>query len=181
MRITKHSSRFIEMFGNVEKKALKELFDVKKGSIITREQVTHGPIPVIAGGQEPSCYHNESNRPANTVTVSASGAYAGFVNYWAEPIFASDCNTITPKESIPIDPLFLYKGLLSMQDQIYTLQKGGAQPHVYGKDLEKLLFPFPKMDKQICYLAFARQADKSKFELKQAIEKIDKVMRALMQ
>ena len=38
----------------------------------------------------------------------------------------------------------------------------------------------PPMDDQLAFVMVARQADKSKFELKQAIEKIDKVMRALM-
>ena len=28
------------------------------------------------------------------ISISASGANAGFVNYWNEPIFAADCNTI---------------------------------------------------------------------------------------
>lgn len=39
----------------------------------------------------------------------------------------------------------------------------------------------PNIDEQNKFVAIAEQADKSKFELKQAIEKIDKVMRALLQ
>ena len=42
-------------------------------------------------------------------------------------------------------------------------------------------FLIPPMTAQRMYSAVFQQADKSKFELKQAIEKIDKVMRALMQ
>lgn len=36
-------------------------------------------------------------------------------------------------------------------------------------------------EQQEQFVCLYKQADKSKFELKQAIEKIDKVMRALMQ
>ena len=44
-----------------------------------------------------------SNRPANVITVSGSGANAGFVNFWPIPIFASDCSTILPLDSKELD------------------------------------------------------------------------------
>jgi len=47
--------------------------------------------------------------------------------------------------------------------------------------LSKVIVPVPTKDIQYMFIRVAEQADKSKFELKQAIEKIDKVMRALMQ
>ena len=74
--------------------SLKEICDIQKGTSITRADTVEGNIPVIAGGQEPAYYHNQSNRDGNIITVSASGAYAGFVNYFDIPIFASDCTTI---------------------------------------------------------------------------------------
>ena len=64
---------------------------------LTEEKAVKGNIPVIAGGQSPAYYHNKSNREGNIITVSASGAYAGFINYFNNPIFASDCNTIKSK------------------------------------------------------------------------------------
>ena len=33
--------------------------------------------------------------------------------------------------------------LLSFQDKIYSLQSGGAQPHIYPKDLENLKLQIP--------------------------------------
>ena len=114
------------------------------------------------------------------ITVSASGAYAGFVNYWDCPIFASDCNTISPKKKDETDTTFLFNGLKAMQSQIYGLQKGGAQPHVYGKDLQKLLFPFPSFEKQLCFSKIATQAEQSKAELRKSIEAIDGVIKSLI-
>ena len=49
------------------------------------------------------------------------------------------------------------------------------------KYLKLFSYCCPNVDEQRAFLAICHQADKSKFELKQAIEKIDKVMRAMMQ
>ncbi len=155
-------SQFIEMFKDENLVPLGNICNIEKGATITRNDVQPGNIPVVAGGQEPSCYHNISNREAGAITVSASGAYAGYINFWDCPIFASDCNTIIPKDVERVDQTFIYFGLKSMQQQIYSLQKGGAQPHVYGKDLQKFLFPNPPYAKQIVFSEIAKQADKSK-------------------
>ena len=91
-----------------------------------------GYIPVIAGGQEPAYFHNESNREGNVITISASGAYAGFVNYFENEIFASDCNTVISKDENQISTKLIFEFLKSIQKEIYGLQRGQAQPHVYG-------------------------------------------------
>jgi type I restriction enzyme S subunit len=40
--------------------------------------------------------------------------------------------------------------------------------------------PVPSMDEQILFVEVLTQADKSKFELKQCIENIDKVIKSLI-
>lgn len=173
-------SQFIEMFKGDNQVPLGDICNIEKGATITRNDVLHGEVPVVAGGQEPSCYHNVANREAGAITVSASGAYAGYINFWNCPIFASDCNTIISKDDEKTDQTFVYFGLRAMQKQIYGLQKGGAQPHVYGKDLQKFMFPYPSYAKQIEFSKMAKQADKSKFELRKSIEAIDKVIKGLI-
>ena len=158
-----YQSQFIEMFKDSPKSTISDFCKVEKGATITRNEVIEGDIPVIAGGQEPSCYHNVANRKAGAITISASGAYSGFVNYWSTPIFASDCNTVIPIDEENTNVHFLYNGLKAMQKEIYALQKGGAQPHVYGKDIEKVLFPYPTKAEQDIFADIAQQADKSKF------------------
>ena len=54
--------------------------NIRKGSMLTSEEFIVGNVPVIAGGKTPAGYHNVANRPANTITISASGASAGFFN-----------------------------------------------------------------------------------------------------
>ena len=117
---------------------LGEVCEIEKGTSITKAKVTDGKIPVIAGGQQPAYYHNQSNREGKTITVSASGAYAGFVNYFDYPIFVSDCTTIKTKDEKSLLTDFVFSLLKSRQAEIYKFQNGAAQPHVYGKDLAKI-------------------------------------------
>ena len=42
----------------------------------------------MAGGLEPAYYHNEANTKAPVITVSGSGANAGFSRMYHEDVFA---------------------------------------------------------------------------------------------
>lgn len=129
-------------------KFLSEIADIKKGTSINKEEAIAGSIPVIAGGQGVAYYHNKANRSGDVITVSASGANAGYVNFFNEPIFASDCNTIVTKDEYLISTKLIYLFLKLIQDEIYTLQRGQAQPHVYGDDLSRVKVPVLAKDIQ---------------------------------
>jgi len=119
-----------------EKGELGELVDIKKGKNITRSIIQPGIVPVVAGGLLPAYYHNVSNTKSPTITVSASGANAGYVNLYYEDIWASDCSYIDENTT---ETVYFYFSLLkAKQTEIFFLQKGSAQPHVYPKDLMSL-------------------------------------------
>jgi len=121
---------------------------VRRGTTITKKQTVEGEVPVIGGGTKPTYFHNESNRAANCITVSGSGASAGFVNKWEAPIFASDCSTIEPKDETQLHQ-FVYYYLMSQQQLIYdNFRSGAAQPHVYSKDIETLDYPIVSLAEQ---------------------------------
>ena len=126
---------------------LQDVCEIKKGVAITRKQLIEGPIPVIAGGQKPSAYHNKANYAGDVVTVSATGAYAGFVSYFNEPIFASDCSVIRSSHSRVINK-FVFHALKFKQAALYALQVGTGQPHVYPRDLAKFQIPLPPLEVQ---------------------------------
>jgi len=126
---------------------LKEYADLKRGTSITKKDITDGDIPVIAGGQKPAYFHNKSNRSSNCITVSSSGAYAGYVAFHTNPIFASDCFTIE-KNSPDLNQKFLFYLLKFKQELIYSFQTGGGQPHVYAKDFDKFKIPLPSIETQ---------------------------------
>ena len=117
---------------------------IEKGTSITEKETVNGEIPVIAGGTSPAYYHNKSNRNANVITISASGANAGFVNYFDIPIWASDCSTITSTNSKKANIKYIYELLKSKQNDIYYSQKGKSQPHVYPDDISEYKLPFPE-------------------------------------
>lgn len=134
--------------GIYENKKLRELATVNKGQSITSSNVVEGQYPVIAGGKTSPYSHNEFNYDGKTITVSASGAYSGYVWYHNEPIFASDCAVIKTKDETIITMDFLSEILKLKQTEIYGLQQGAGQPHVYPSDLIKLNIPVPPIDIQ---------------------------------
>jgi type I restriction enzyme S subunit len=98
-------------------------------------------------GKTPAYYHNKSNRSGKTITISASGASAGYVAFHSRPIFASDCSTISENKNFDIQ--YLYYSLKNLQDKIYQAQTGGAQPHIHPKDIAKIQINFPvSLDEQ---------------------------------
>lgn len=115
---------------------LGEAVEIRRGKNITRKKVVLGSVPVVAGGIKPSCYHNESNTGSPVITVSASGANAGYVSLHHKPVWASDCSFIDPEISPHI--YYLYSMFLDRRIEITGLQRGAAQPHVYPKDLMRL-------------------------------------------
>ncbi len=70
-----------------------------------------------------------------------SGASAGYVAFWKEPIFASDCTTVRGADDEHTE--YLYHLLKNRQSEIQAASSGAAQPHVYPKDLEVLKIPQP--------------------------------------
>ena len=112
---------------------LANIAEIRKGQAMTGRNVAAGDVPVIAGGIAPSYYHDTPNRKANTITISASGANAGYVSFHTKPIFASDCSTV--EENIYYDIKYLFYLLQLWQRNISKLQTGGAQPHVYPAQL----------------------------------------------
>lgn len=128
--------------------SLRSIASIVKGQSITKDKVIEGDYPVIAGGQSSPYSHNTYNQEPNVITVSASGAYAGYVWFHNQKIFASDCNVIRSKDESEVTTEFIYNVLKAKQGEIYRMQQGAGQPHVYARDLEKLTIPLPPPTKQ---------------------------------
>ena len=129
-----------------EKKKLGDISVFKRGKTITKKNVIEGTIPVVAGGLEPAYYCNKSNTSNRVITISGSGANAGFTRMYYEKVWASDCSYIDSDSTQYLH--FTYCYLQSNKKVVDNMQKGAAQPHVYAKDInnldviipEKLLF-----------------------------------------
>jgi type I restriction enzyme S subunit len=122
-------------------KFLGDLITPKKGKTITRATCVDGDVPVVAGGLQPAYYHNTANVLQPAITISASGANAGYVRLYLENIWASDCSYINSEVTNTVH--FWYLFLSRNQELIYGMQQGAAQPHIYPSDLMRLKITFP--------------------------------------
>lgn len=111
----------------------------KRGKSLQSRNMIAGKIPVISGGLKPAGLHNESNTQAPVITVSASGANAGFVALWETPVWSADSSYIDA--SITDDVYFYYLFMKANQANIYGMQTGSGQPHIYPKHIELLEIP----------------------------------------
>lgn len=118
--------------------------EIRKGRNITKETVTEGLVPVVAGGLKPAYFHNTANVKGPVITISASGANAGHVGLYFRDIWASDCSFISAVENPFL--IFIHQTLRQNDASIRAMQKGAAQPHVYPKDLQRLPVAWPTDD-----------------------------------
>lgn len=167
-------NRKIEIQSKYEVLRLKDIASIRKGQSITSSECKEGNVKVVAGGTNYACLHNQANRGANVITISASGANAGYVNFWDEPIFASDCTTVVGRNDI--ETLFIYNYLKKIQNQIFYLQKGSAQPHVYPKDIEQIPIPNVPENIQNHIVEECNQVDK---EYEDSVRKIEECKKGI--
>mgnify|MGYP000865103977 FL=1 len=91
---------------------------------------------LFRSGIAPSYYHDTSNTRSPVITISASGANAGFINLYHVDVWASDCSYIDLSATPHV--FYYYLWLDHHRATITHLQRGSAQPHVYPKDLANL-------------------------------------------
>lgn len=128
----------------VEWKKLGEVCDFQRGETITQKNAIEGDIPVIAGGQQPAYCHNKANRDGETIAISGSGAYAGYVSFWNIPIYLSDAFSVNPNKDL-LYPKYVFYFLKNIQEKIYNTKQGSGVPHVYGSSISKFIIPIPPL------------------------------------
>lgn len=125
---------------------LGELCNFKRGkNLLTKNAIDEG-VPVVAGGLEPSCYHNVANTGAPVITVSGSGANAGFMRMYHVPVWASDCSFI----DISCENFYFVYCFLKVNSKLLKhAQTGAVQPHVKPSDIHDFELAIP--DKESIY------------------------------
>ena len=162
----------LEIIGKPEWQVkLGDVTEIRKGTSITQKDAQKGKIKVVAGGIDFAYFHNISNRPKDTITISASGANAGYVNIWKEEIFASDCTTIKTHDNL--QSLYLYNLLKLMQNNIFELARGAAQPHVYPDDIKDIKIPLPPLEIQEEIIKACEKVDGEIEKANEVIEKAE--------
>jgi type I restriction enzyme S subunit len=155
------------------------VYNITKGQLITDKTRVDGIIPVIAGGKSAAYHHNKANRVGKTITVSGSGANAGYVSFHSHPIFASDCSTIEESKSYSIE--FIYFFLKLKQNDIYNAQTGGAQPHIHPSDLNPMVIDLPDKNEQKAIAQILSDMDAEITQLETKKEKYQAIKQGMMQ
>jgi len=130
----------------VEMKTLGEILILKKGEYITKKEAIEGIYPVILGGKEPAYFINRYNHVGKAIVISRSGASAGYVSFWNEPIFVTDGFLIEPHNNVTIE--FLYYILKNKQRDLHGAQKGGAIPHITPTLIRAFIVAVPPLREQ---------------------------------
>lgn len=118
-----------------------------RGDYITKKSTNSGDIPVILGGQEPAYFIDKSNHDGEIVVIARSGASAGFVSYWNEPIFVTDGFGYEAKENVTI-PKYLYFILKNIEKDLNAMKRGAGVPHVSSEAIGKIELPVPSIEEQ---------------------------------
>lgn len=120
-----------------------DLCTFKRGKGLLSKDAILGDVPVVAGGMQPSCYHNVANTQAPVVTVSGSGANAGFTRLYHVNVWASDCSFIDRNcENL----YFVYCYLIRNKRLLKHAQTGAVQPHVKPADIHNFETVIPPKD-----------------------------------
>lgn len=170
----------INDFGDKNTIFLSDEADLENGTSTSAAEIQPGNFPVIAGGREPAYYCDQFNREGDVITISQSGAYAGYISYHRGPIFASDCFTIKAKPSSSYTTKDLYYLLKDKQEQIYAFATGSVQKHVYSKDMERFRIPDYEKNPQEVHKLIASLQEKMNLQL-EASDTINKLQVKLNQ
>ena len=173
-------SGFIEMFGNPQycesETILANICNMKAGKAIKSDELKDEGYPCY-GGNGLRGYLDRYSHEGTFPIIGRQGALCGNVILAKGQFYATEhAVVVTPKETINNEWLYYCLTLMDFN----RLARGVAQP---GLSVEVLLnqpIRFPSLPLQEEFAAFARQADKSEFELKKVIEDIDMVIKSLI-
>lgn len=170
-------SQFIEMFSKYPSETpWYKLLTIINGKAYPEEYNNIGTYPIC--GSAGIMYYGERKLcDANTIILGRKGNINHPIymesDYWiVDTAFCLDVN-----KSI-LHPKYFY--YWCCQYDFTKLNKQGVLPSLTRKDLEKIEMSVPPMAEQKKFVSIVEQADKSKFELKQCIENIDKVINSLI-
>lgn len=175
-------SQFIEMFGqsSLDNGIIGDYLLLKAGKAMPADRISSskadGMFPCF-GGNGIRGYVDSYNYDGDYAIIGRQGALCGNVCLAQGKFYATEHAVVVTPKAI-VDSTWLFFALNQMNLNQYA--RGVAQPGLAVNELEKLPFSVPDINKQTEFSVIAKQADKSKFELKRSIEAIDKVIKSLI-
>lgn len=173
-------SQFIEMFGNPIMKekdeslpTLGEVCILKAGKFVKadsiKEKQEDGLFPCF-GGNGLRGYVPSFNQEGEFPLIGRQGALCGNVQYAVGKFHATE-HAVVVTPNIEMDRFWLYHLLCLLDLNRYA--SGAAQPGLAVNKLEAIRVFVPDLQLQKQYSEFAKQSDKSKFEIQQALKELE--------
>ena len=172
-------SQFIEMFGDKEFSIKKwsEVLTITNGKAYKEEYQENGIYPIYGSGGIMG-YGDKKLCNGDTVILGRKGNINSPIyvktDYWV--VDTAFCLEV---DKDVLDTKFFH--YWCTQFNFLKFNKQAVLPSLTKSDLLTIEISIPSMDQQKLFVDIIEQADKSKFELRQAIDKIDKVMKSLLQ
>lgn len=197
-------SQFLEWFGSPEigwkypTKTLGELYPIGTGGTPERESGNYygGDIPWVKSTEVNFCHIVETQEHITKEGLKASNCKPYNPNTVLLAMYGQgstrgkvailNCKA-TVNQAIaaiqvdnPDDSEFVFQELKCMYEHVRDLASGGNQHNLNLKIVSNIHIAIAPPELKSHFVEIARQADKSKFELKRAIEAIDKVIKSLI-
>ena len=182
-------ARFVEMFGDpiinskrLDTNILKDVFILKAGdftaaSDIAVEQSETNSYPCY-GGNGIRGYVAEYNQEGEYSIVGRQGALSGNVQF-ASGKFKNTEHALLVIPIVEMNNTWINHLLLNLDLKRY--QTGAAQPGLSVKNLQEIQIISVPIDKQNQFADFVHQVNKSKVEVKKALDKAQLLFDSLMQ
>ena len=130
----------------MKKIKLGDVCKIIKGEYITQKNSNPGKYPVVLGGTQPAYFIDKFNHVGEAIVISRSGASAGYVSFWNEPIFVTDGFLIETNDEV--DYKFIYNFLKYRQKKITGSKKGTTIPHITPRTIFDIEIDLPPLEIQ---------------------------------
>jgi len=111
------------------------------------EKLEGGKYDVMGGGMTYIGKTDHFNREGNTISISKSGASAGFIAFHSQRYWAGDCLTIVPKDA-SCDIKYLYYFMKLNSHLTMSTTSGSTIPHCKWDDIHKISISLPPIEIQ---------------------------------
>jgi restriction endonuclease S subunit len=114
-------------------------------TLASSDKIDDGEYDVMGGGMEYIGKTSKYNRDGETVSISKSGASAGFVAYHNKKYWAGDCLTLITNDNTRMTTRYLYYFMKLNSSLTMSKTSGSTIPHCKWDDIKNILISVPPL------------------------------------
>ncbi len=114
-------------------------------TLASSDKIEDGEYDVMGGGMEYIGKTSKYNREGETVSISKSGASAGFVAYHNKKYWAGDCLTLVTNDNTRMKTKYLYYFMKLNSHLTMSKTSGSTIPHCKWDDIKNILIIVPPL------------------------------------